>query len=228
MSNTGHRQPTSPAGSKHLSATDRVYESLKEKILSAELGPESVVIEHELAEMFGVSKTPVRDALRLLVHEGWVTVIPRRGYLIRGLQLDDVTEIYGLRLMVEPALASFAAERGTHEEKRTLAAILDEQKAAAEPDDAFKAGSDFHRQIAKMGRNARAEAVVHNMLEELYRIRRVAPWLDARLQEEDEFSEHEGILHAIEASDSTLAYQRMEEHSRHSLQKKIQGLSSLI
>lgn len=233
MATTDQRENAAKSASqqpnkRHVSATDRVYASLKEMILSTEFEPESILIEHELADQFGVSKTPVRDALRLLVHEGWVTVIPRRGYLVRALRLDDVSELFGLRQMIEPTLAGLAAERGTTTEKAELAELVKLQQDASDVETAFNAGADFHRKIAQMARNSRAEAVLDNLLEELYRIRRMAPWLDTRLQEPDEFAGHASILNAIQAGDVALAHQKMDEHSRESLRKKVQGLGSLI
>lgn len=210
-----------------VSATERVYSSLKEQILATERRPESFLVEQELAEEFGVSKTPVRDALRILAHERWVTVIPRRGYLVRPLRLEDVSELFALRQMIEPTLAGWAAERGTEAEKTELAEILAQQQAATTNDDAFDASVQFHVQLTQMARNSRAETVLHDLLEELYRIRRMAFWLDSRIQDPDELAGHGGILEAIEAGDGALARQRMDQHTRESLSHKVQGLGSL-
>jgi DNA-binding GntR family transcriptional regulator len=81
-----------------------------------------MVLEPSLATYFGVSRTPVREALRMLTHDGWVVTIPRKGYLIKPLQLDDISEVFGLRMMIEPALFAEAARQATAE---TVAMLVD-------------------------------------------------------------------------------------------------------
>lgn len=219
--------PARRGAERNLSATDRVYLALKEQILTVHLAPDSVVLEQDLAEEFGVSKTPVRDALRLLAHEGWVTIIPRRGYLVRSLRLEDVTELFALRQMIEPPLAGQAAERGTPAQKAQLAELLDRQKEETDPEVAFQTAVAFHLKIAEMARNSRAEKVLRDLLEELYRIRNMLPWVDTALQQPDEIIGHGGILQAILDGDAEQAVHRMDQHSRESLVQKFQGLSSL-
>src|SRR5437899_2254075 len=85
-----------PAPPKTDSLTQQVYDNLKEEILRAERAPGETVAEPELAARYGVSKTPVREALRLLLQDGWVTALPRKGYLIRPLALEDVREVFAV------------------------------------------------------------------------------------------------------------------------------------
>src|SRR3954451_6110206 len=88
-----------------------MHARLREEILTARLLPGTTILEPELAARFGVSKTPVREALRLLVQDGWVMVLPRRGYLVRALGLDDLRDVFQLREMIEPGFAAEAAAR---------------------------------------------------------------------------------------------------------------------
>jgi DNA-binding GntR family transcriptional regulator len=73
------------------SLTEQVYDHLLELILNAQLRPGEMVLEPPLATYFGVSKTPVREALRMLTHDGWVVTIPRKGYLIKPLPRPPVS-----------------------------------------------------------------------------------------------------------------------------------------
>ncbi|WP_313817377.1 GntR family transcriptional regulator [Citricoccus sp.] len=215
------------AAAKPRSATERVYSLLKQDILTAHRTPESFLYEFELAEEYGVSKTPVREALRLLAHEGWVTVLPRKGYLVRSLRLEDVHDIFEVRQMIEPPMAATAAERATDQDKQELEALLLTQEQATDAEAAFHAATGFHLAIARISRNARAEKILGELMDELYRMRYLAPWLDNRLQESDELTGHRSILDAILSGDTEAARQTMDGHSRESLRKKVIGLGSL-
>src|SRR5690242_19444441 len=95
-----------PPAPKTESLTQQVYENLKEEILRAVRAPGEMVAEPELALRYGVSKTPIREALRLLLQDGWVMALPRKGYLIRPLALEDVRDVFALRQLLEPQLSA--------------------------------------------------------------------------------------------------------------------------
>ena len=91
------------------SQSERVRATLRSQIVRAELKPGAVVLESQLADEHGVSKTPVREALQMLMVEGFVTVLPRKGYMISSLNYHDIREVMDLRLMLEPPLLRAAA-----------------------------------------------------------------------------------------------------------------------
>ena len=99
------------AGPGRRSLTEQVYDALKREILTARLRPSQPLIENELAARFGVSKTPIREALRLLVQDGWIVVLPRKGYLVAPLSLEDVREVFALRLLLELQVTGEAASQ---------------------------------------------------------------------------------------------------------------------
>ena len=107
------------------SAAARVYRILKERILMCDYPPGSSLNEGRLAEQLEVSKTPIREALAMLVHEGFVEVLPRQGYRVTDLTIADVQEIFNLRLLLEPAAAGMAAEHATAEQLQALRALTD-------------------------------------------------------------------------------------------------------
>ena len=95
-----------------------------------------------------------REALRLLVHDGWVVVLPRKGYLVRPLRFEDVREVFAMRQMIEPALVVEAAKRGTPEQLDTLDRHIDAQVAAHDDmEAALNAAAAFHIGIAKLVAN---------------------------------------------------------------------------
>ena len=93
-----HRKVIEPGtprvADRQVSLTDQIYERVRQEIIEAKWRPGQILLEPELAALYGVSKTPVREALRLLVQEDWVIILPRKGYLVRPLRLGDIGEVF--------------------------------------------------------------------------------------------------------------------------------------
>lgn len=209
-----------------LSLTDRTYASLKEEILKAQRRPESILLEHELAAEYGVSKTPIREALRLLVHEGWVVVLPRKGYLVRPFRFEDVREIFALRQMIEPALVMEAMRRSTSEELDQLEQYVDAQASAQDDAEAaLQAAAAFHLGIAKLAGNQRAERILIGLVDEARRMHYLVPALDNRLREPAEIEDHRALVAAMRSQDVERAQAVMSRHSRESLRQTLEGLT---
>jgi len=151
------------------SATGRVYGVLKEEILTCELGPGTPIYEGEIAERLHVSKTPVREALGMLIHEGLVEVRPRQGYRVTDLTLADVQEAFQLRLLLEPAAAELAAERATAEQLQELRSLVEADDGASKADRVRQA-SRFHAALAEASGNSRLAGTLRNLLEEMQRL----------------------------------------------------------
>ena len=196
--------------------TERVHERLREDILQARLGPGQMISEVELAARFGVSKTPVREALRLLAQDGWVTVIPRKGYMIRPLGLEDLREVFALREMIEPPLASEAAWRVATSEANTDIDRLVSAQASAKGDleSALLNAANFHIAIAELGGNSRGARIVSNLVDEMTRLHYLIPSLEAHIRSEEELAAHRRIAAAIAAGDQREAAKAMREHLR--------------
>ena len=88
-----------------MSLRNRIVDALREEILTNRLKPGTVLLERECASRFGVSKTPVREALSLLVHEGLVELLPRKGYLVSSITVRDAQDDFELRVILEGAAA---------------------------------------------------------------------------------------------------------------------------
>src|ERR1700744_2204886 len=153
-------------GSSGLPMTDQVYALLKEEIIRVDRQPGDLLGEAGLAEWFGVSKTPVREALRLLARDGWIIVLPRKGYLVRPLRLGDVREIFAMRLMLEPALASAAAAAADSGVVARLRACVDAQAAAGSVRDGLVAARDFHVALTGGAGNSRASRPLAALVDE--------------------------------------------------------------
>src|ERR1700759_4155963 len=103
---------------------DRVYRTLRDAILTCEFQPGLELREQILAERYRVSRSPIRDSLLRLEHEKLVTVLPRQGYRVNPISWSDGEDIFGLRLVIEPACAA-AAARADEETLRSLGRFRD-------------------------------------------------------------------------------------------------------
>jgi DNA-binding GntR family transcriptional regulator len=195
------------------SLTDQVYESLREEILKVQWAPGDIVAEPELAARYGVSKTPVREALRLLVQDGWVLVLPRKGYLIRPLGLEDIRDVFALRQMLEPQLAAEAARKSLDSQLAALRDLVDEQRhATTELENALLAARLFHLTIAELSGNGRAVRLLAGLLDEVRRLHYLMPQLENHITSQAEIEAHDLIVEALSARDADAAAAHMHEH----------------
>lgn len=198
------------------SMTARLATDLRRMILEGELAPGSLVVEPKLAEQFGVSKTPVREALRLLTTEGLLAVLPKKGYLVATMSSQDVAEVLDLRMLLEPHSCSSAAAFADPALVRTLRDLLDRQRehAAAEPLKSMEYAADFHRALAAGARNRRLSEVLARCFDETSRAYHVLPGLHGHLAADEELAEHEAVYAAVAAGDGAAAAEAMRAHLR--------------
>ncbi|MDQ0772803.1 DNA-binding GntR family transcriptional regulator [Streptomyces aurantiacus] len=198
---------------RRLSLTDQVYEQLKDDILETRCAPGDVLVEPELAERYGVSKTPVREALRLLVQDDWVIVMPRKGYLVRPVRLDDIREIFEIRHMIEPAMAARAAQGSSETALEGLAALCSEQSASdGGVGPPLRAARSFHLELAALGKNRRASAVLSRQLDEVRRMHHLMPRVEPHITSTIELAAHRDVLDAVHGRDAEQARRLMAQH----------------
>lgn len=138
---------------RELSMVDQAYHALKRDILQCRLPPGEVIVDARLAETYGMSKTPVRQAINVLAREGLVVVIPRRGTFVKTVDFTEVQDIYRLRALLEPEAAVLAARRATAEEFKELEE-LSEATVSADADSTGRneANRILHVRIAEVAR----------------------------------------------------------------------------
>ena len=124
------RQPR-PPGRRPASLTDEAYARLEERIITLQLAPGTAVSAPTLAEMIGIGRTPVREALQRLVREGLIVVLPQRGTLVSEIDLTMQLRLLEVRREVERLIVRLAARRATAEERRKFAAFAARFAAAA-------------------------------------------------------------------------------------------------
>lgn len=129
----------------------RIYERLRDHIVLGELAEDSHLVQEQVAEALGVSRTPLRDALNRLAHEGLVTWIPGTGYVVNGLAEQDIVEVYQVRSNLEVMATRLAVGKHAPALISRLNTLIEEM-AAADPEDAsrqFELNRQFHRTIVE-------------------------------------------------------------------------------
>jgi DNA-binding GntR family transcriptional regulator len=198
---------------KSESAPASLHERLRHGILTGRYAPGQLVYEGSLAQEHGVSKTPVREALQLLAAQGLVTVLPKKGYMVRTMDFQDVREIMDLRMLLEPHASHEAARLSAPGFVPRLRAILDEQRSRrGDPLAAMGQAQGFHMALARAGGNGRILEVLSRVLDDTARAHHVLPALQSYMSTEQEQDEHEAIFAAVAAADPEAAAARMREH----------------
>jgi DNA-binding GntR family transcriptional regulator len=203
----------------------QAYEALKQDILTCALPPGAQIFENELAARYGMSKTPVREALNLLGQEGLVQVLPRRGYLVAPVTLRDVQEVFQLRLLLETAAAELAAEHITEEALRQLNALVAVRytyRDRASYARFLRANRAFHVAVAQASGNQRLAAFVGKLLEDMERILHLG--LDLRDSAEEMAAEHGELVDALLKGDGALARKVVTEQLQNSRKRVLEAL----
>jgi DNA-binding GntR family transcriptional regulator len=125
-------QPLSKSLRDGRPLAERVYEAVRDSIVDGELDADQQLVQKDLAEMLGVSRTPVRDALNRLTHEGLVTYVPGTGHIVNGLTAQDVIDIYQVRYTLETLAVRMAAGRHSSAELARLRSLIEEMAAEAD------------------------------------------------------------------------------------------------
>ena len=216
------------AAEERRALVDKLASQLHARVLSGELPSGTRLRQEALAEEFGVSRTPVREALRKLQAGGLVELQPNRGAVVRGLSPREIRDAYEVRAALEGLAAGLAAERINRDQLERLNRVQDEFRTALEKTVARRRGGrevgerevrrwgsandDFHQTIHEASGNdvlAGALAQLHrNFPRDLSRL--VVSESTAML--EANVREHEAILEALSRHDATAAQELMQRH----------------
>jgi DNA-binding GntR family transcriptional regulator len=190
-----------------------VAERLRQRIFAHELTPGTWIDEQKLAEQYGISRTPLREALKVLASEGLVELKPRRGCYVTEISRQDLDDIFPLMAMLEGRCAADAVRRARAGDIRDLARIHGELETAARDgqiDAFFEANQEFHRRIQELAGNRWLLSVIQDLRKVLKLSRLHSLSLEGRLQQSLE--EHRAIMAAIEGGDAALAEKLMHDH----------------
>ena len=161
---------TSAGESKLLS--EKAYDLLKADIIHCKLAPGSEWTEQQLRERYDISVASSRAALVKLVQEQLLISVPRRGYEVPGITLRDVREIFDLRMIIEPGVASLATTRATQTDLNALAELIRQARTQKRfhQEDYIEINRKWHISIAELSGNARAVRMVKQVIEASERI----------------------------------------------------------
>ncbi|PKM46305.1 MAG: GntR family transcriptional regulator [Firmicutes bacterium HGW-Firmicutes-8] len=190
-----------------------VFETLREAIINATLRPGERLMEIQMAEEMGVSRTPVREAIRKLELEGFVVMVPRKGAYVAGISMKDIADVFEIRAAMEALAAGLAAERITEEELEDLERILVTIGECVKNNDLEKlieVDTEFHDILFKASRNERLVQIVSNLREQIQRFRTASLSTPGRMKYALE--EHKKIVEAVSERNVELAQSLAREH----------------
>jgi DNA-binding GntR family transcriptional regulator len=191
------------------SRTVAVLDAIKHAILAGELKPGQSLVETDLAAMLGVSKTPVREALKTLAGAGLVTMSPYRGAVVRMVDDEHARHIYDLRLLLEPeALGRAIAARP---DWRAARLALRRAATAADQAERSLANREFHRELYAGCGNPLLTGVLDDLRDQTALVS-AAAWRHDPASWEREADEHLAVLSAAEAGDARLAAGLLRGH----------------
>ncbi|MBN1317533.1 MAG: GntR family transcriptional regulator [Anaerolineales bacterium] len=184
------------------SKKDEIYHTIRQSIISGELKPSDVLNEGELAKRFGISKSPVRDALSWLTFEGLLKPLPRFGYIVTSFTVRDIQESFYLRELLEVEAVRLAVERITDEEFKLL------EETARMPSYSTQLNRQFHMILAESSGNQRLARLIGQLLDEMERMIALDPvvWSAA------DTTEHTDLVEAIRQLDIATAEEATRKH----------------
>ncbi|MFM6985748.1 MAG: GntR family transcriptional regulator [Hydrogenophaga sp.] len=196
---------------------EEVAELLRQRIFRRELEPGSWIDELKLAEEYGISRTPLREALKVLAAEGLVTMKVRRGAYVTEVSEKDLADVYHLLSLLESDAAGVVAERLTEPQRAELLALHAELEAAIDDRDRFFAVNErFHLRLLEMADNRWRLQMVQDLRKVMKLNRHNSLFKTGRLQES--LTEHRAIMGALTAGDAAQTCSRMQEHFRNGLE----------
>jgi len=190
---------------------EEVAERLRQRIFRRELEPGSWIDELKIAEEFGISRTPLREALKVLAAEGLVTMKVRRGAYVTEVSEQDLADVYHLLSLLESDAAGVVATTASEAQLHELQALHEELEAAAtDRDRFFTLNERFHIRLLEMADNRWRQQMVKD-LRKVMKLNRHNSLLKAGRIEES-LAEHREIMRALTARQADLATRRMREH----------------
>jgi len=196
----------------HAPLADTIYATLRDQIMTVRLKPGESLQEVRLAELFRVSRTPIREALRMLTREGLVEILPRQGTYVAALSVRDVLDAFEIRYHLEPAMVRKAAPAITPEAVAKMNVLVESFVERPTSFDhvlgAERADVEFHDVILTLAGNALVQKMVRDVRLKIQRLAFSVP--PARYRQSHD--EHRAIIHALSEGDGDVAETRMREH----------------
>ncbi|WP_342617304.1 GntR family transcriptional regulator [Rhodoferax sp. GW822-FHT02A01] len=200
---------------------EEVAELLRQRIFKRELEPGNWIDELKIADEYGISRTPLREALKVLAAEGLVTMKVRRGAYVTEVSKNDLADVYHLLSLLESDAAGVVATKATDAELAELQKLHKALEAAAKPgkantDQFFALNEQFHMRLLAIANNRWRDQMVADLRKVMKLNRHNSLLKTGRIAES--LAEHQAIVAALLARDATLTQQRMREHFANGLE----------
>ena len=194
-----------------------VAELLRQRIFNRELTPGSWIDELRLAEEYGISRTPLREALKVLATEGLVTMKLRRGAYVTEVSERDLTDVYHLLSLLESDAAGVVATQATDAQMKELQTLHRElEKSVGNREKFFQVNERFHMRLLAIADNRWRDQMVADLRKVMKLNRHNSLLKSGRIEES--LAEHQAIMHALLARDAAATVQAMQTHFNNGLQ----------
>jgi DNA-binding GntR family transcriptional regulator len=203
---------------------EEVAERLRHRIFNRELEPGSWIDELKIADELGISRTPLREALKVLAAEGLITMKVRRGAYVTEVSDKDLSDVYHLLSLLESDAVAVVAERGSDEQLAELEQLHQELEAAGRDPERqrerfFQINERFHMRLLDIANNRWRDQMVSDLRKVMKLNRHNSLFKTGRVQES--LQEHRAVMAALKARNPGLAAQRMREHFSNGLEAAI-------
>jgi DNA-binding GntR family transcriptional regulator len=207
--------------------SSQAYQLIKEDIVNCTLGPGQFIAQINLAGKYKVGLTPVREALRQLVTEGFVQPVPRLGYIVSPVTARDVEEIFEMRLILETSSVRLAATRGAEMELRNLVEAANfsyTYKDRQSYSSFLEKNKEFHLGIASIAKNFRLVQQISKIMDELARVFHMG--LDIRDSAEEMREDHIVLAESLLQRDANLAERLVRSEILLSRERVVEALKT--
>ncbi|MCI7108177.1 MAG: GntR family transcriptional regulator [Lachnospiraceae bacterium] len=197
----------------YLPLRDVVFNTLREAILKGDLKPGERLMELQLADKLGVSRTPIREAIRMLEQEGLAVTMPRKGAEVAKMTLKDMEDALEIREALDELAVRIACEKITEEQLKHLIDVKEQFETSTRTGDVKKiaeADVSFHDAIYEATDNPKLVALLNNLREQIYRYR--VEYIKDPKNYPVLIAEHQAIVEGLKNRDKHAATLAMEEH----------------
>jgi DNA-binding GntR family transcriptional regulator len=196
---------------------EEVAELLRQRIFAGELAPGSWIDELRIAEEYGISRTPLREALKVLAAEGLITMKVRRGAYVTEVNDKDQQDVYHLLALLESDAAGVVAEVATEAQMAELHLLHQQLRAAQHnTDQFFEINEQFHMRLLEIANNRWRDQMVADLRKVMKLNRHHSLFKTGRIEES--FQEHQLLMDALTERNAALSVQRMKEHFANGLE----------
>lgn len=188
------------------------YQEIKMGILNEIYKPGDILNERRLADKLQISRTPIREALKLLEGEGWITIIPWKGAVVSEITLEKIEEIFQIRIIIEPAIIELLNNKIDYKKRVELDKLFEQQKRAKTKKEFMQADRKFHMSLVKWTDNGQLYEMVKELNDKIYMVGHKAINNKESTRDMESLEEHRRIIEALKKNDILSAKNLMILH----------------